>query len=416
MDSKKKYLFDTSAILFSRIEAFIAENIEKISEIIIPEYVLSEMENQANTGRAIGIEGLERLKKIRTFANSKKIDIKIIGRRPTLEEIQLSKKGRIDALIKDLAKKEKAVLITCDFVQYKSAEALGIKCIHIDQRKEKLFFEGYIDSTTMAIHLKEGQNPIIKRGTIKNPKLYVDSNTKLTKTKIEEIKKEIITAIRNDESAFFLINQNNVIVVKYKNMRISMFSRPFSKEEEITVVMHAKQPTLRQYHIEKEILENIEDEDTSILICGKKQSGKTTFAQAIALHFNEKKKIVRTIEKLRDMNLPDEISQYSFFKGNAESSAEFTLLSNSDIAIIDSVANKDDFNAYMRLTDSGIKAVCVLDAKNIKEAMDKLSEFIEPKRISSVVKIIVYMNEGEVDRIFNVHFVAEKNILELEEV
>ncbi|MCK5177451.1 MAG: ATPase, partial [Candidatus Aenigmarchaeota archaeon] len=71
MDSKKKYLFDTSAILFSRIEAFIAENIEKISEIIIPEYVLSEMENQANTGRAIGIEGLERLKKIRTFADSK---------------------------------------------------------------------------------------------------------------------------------------------------------------------------------------------------------------------------------------------------------------------------------------------------------------------------------------------------------
>lgn len=45
MDSKNKYLFDTSAILSKSIETFIAENIGKIGEILVPEYVMSEMEN-----------------------------------------------------------------------------------------------------------------------------------------------------------------------------------------------------------------------------------------------------------------------------------------------------------------------------------------------------------------------------------
>ncbi|MCK5040437.1 MAG: PIN domain-containing protein [Candidatus Aenigmarchaeota archaeon] len=414
MDSKNKYLFDTSAILSGSVETFIAENIGKMEEILVPEYVMSEMENQANSGRAIGVEGLERLKKIRKFANSKKVAVVVVGRRPTLEEIQLSKKGRIDALIKDLAKEENAILVTCDFVQYKSADALGVKCLHLDQGKKGLFFEKYIDTGTLSVYFTEGKAPLIRRGTIKNSKIFCDSKIKPDRAKLEEIKKEIITAVRDDENAFFLSNQNNAMVVKYKGLRISMFSRPFSLKEEITITVLPKPIVLSQYKIKGEGLAKIQDESSNIIVCGTKRSGKTTLSQAIALYFDDMKKTVKTIESLRDMTLPPGISQYSFFKGNAGNTAELALISNAEVAVLDSVVKREDFDAYLRLADCGIKTIGVLNAKSPTHAVELLSEFIGTKKISSVVHAVVYVEKGEVKKICSLDFNAQKNALELE--
>jgi len=416
MASKIKYLFDTSAILFSGIERFVMENIHATEEILIPEYVLSEMENQANSGREIGIEGLNRLKKIRMFVTEKGVEMRIVGRKPTLEEIQLAKKGRIDALIKDLAKMEKATLLTCDFVQCKSAEVLGIDCIHLDQRKEKLFFEKYINSGALEIHLKEGQKPMIKHGTIKESKIFFDKNITLSRPKMEEIKKDIITAVRSDGDAFFLTNQNSAMVVKYKNMRISMFSPPFSQKEEIVIMLHAKTPPLSQYHIKGEALAKIQDESSSILICGKKRSGKTTLSQVMAIYFNDKKRTVKTIERFRDMNLPPKISQYSFLKKDPEVSAGFAYVAGAEVVCFDNIIKKEDFDACRRLSDCGIKTICVMDAKSTAHAVELLSEFIEPKKIPSVIDLIVCMEKGEAAKISKINYRVGEDALELEEL
>ena len=415
MASKIRYLFDTSAILFNGIEKFVMDNIHATEIFLIPEYILSEMENQANSGKVIGIEGLNRIRKIRTFALEKKVKTKIVGRKPTIEEIHLAKKGRIDALIKDLAKKENATLLTCDFVQFKSAEALGIDCIHLNQRKEKLFFERYIYSDTLEIHLKEGQRPKIKRGTIKKSKIFFDINTTLSRSKIEEIKKDIITAVRNDENAFFLINQNSTIIVKYKDMRISMFSPPFSQKEEITIILHTKTPLLSQYNINKRVLEIIKDEYSNILICGKKRSGKTTLSQAIGIYFNDKKKAVKTIERYRDMKIPTKISQYSFLKKDSKTSVNFALTAGAEVVILDNIETKEDFDAYRLLSNCGTKTICVMDAKKPIHALELLSEFIEPKKIPLLIDLIVFMEKGEVKKIQELNFLADENMLELNE-
>lgn len=68
------------------------------AEIIIPEAVVSELEAQANKGREIGFKGLEELSELRKLADRGDIQLQFSGVQPTLEEIKLSKEGRVDAL------------------------------------------------------------------------------------------------------------------------------------------------------------------------------------------------------------------------------------------------------------------------------------------------------------------------------
>src|SRR3989344_9109476 len=131
MKKAKKFVVDTSAIINGNVSELINKGtISENDEIIITEYVISELESQANRGLEIGFQGLEEVKSLRSICKDKNIVLSESGRRPTVEEIQLAKSGRIDALIKDIAKEQKAVLITADIVQAKSAEAVGLEVIH----------------------------------------------------------------------------------------------------------------------------------------------------------------------------------------------------------------------------------------------------------------------------------------------
>ena len=98
----------------------------KNSEIIVPQIVVDELQAQASKGKEIGFLGLDEIKKIREASKKNKIKLKIIGERPSYEDILLARSGRLDALIQDTAKKEKAVLVTCDLPQALVAEAQGV--------------------------------------------------------------------------------------------------------------------------------------------------------------------------------------------------------------------------------------------------------------------------------------------------
>jgi ATPase len=106
---------DTSIIVDKKISEILKR--KKKVEVIIPVAVLEELQAQASKGREPGFIGLEELKTIQKICKKKKIKIKFIGQRPNLEDIKLAKSGRIDAIIRDVAKAEKAVLYTSDYVQ-----------------------------------------------------------------------------------------------------------------------------------------------------------------------------------------------------------------------------------------------------------------------------------------------------------
>jgi len=113
----EKIVPDTSVIVDGKLSKMIEEGELDSAEIIIPEMVLDELQAQANRGLEIGFDGLNEIKKLREIAEkNKNFKIRGVGRRPTEEEIRLAKKGRIDALIRDVAKEEKATLFTADLV------------------------------------------------------------------------------------------------------------------------------------------------------------------------------------------------------------------------------------------------------------------------------------------------------------
>jgi ATPase len=134
----QKYLVDTSVIAQKKLFRLFKNKIK--GELLVPNAVIAELENLANRGQDVGFHGLEEIAKMHNLKS--RVKIRFIGPRPTGHQIKYAKSGEIDALIRHLAYKEKAVLITADKVQAKSAQAYGLKVFFIKtifREKKKKF-------------------------------------------------------------------------------------------------------------------------------------------------------------------------------------------------------------------------------------------------------------------------------------
>src|SRR5438309_6924372 len=126
-----KICVDTSIVIDGKISEAIEKGEFKDEEIIVPIAVLDELQAQASKGREPGFIGLGELKKLRELCEKRGIKIRFTGERPSFDDIRLARSGRIDAIIRDVARKEGAVLYTADYVQGLVAEAEGVKVKYI---------------------------------------------------------------------------------------------------------------------------------------------------------------------------------------------------------------------------------------------------------------------------------------------
>lgn len=131
----QRYVLDTSAIIKKIPSKLIMKGIR--GTIIIHNAVVAELEHLANLGDEAGFDGLEELGKLQGLKRKYKFYISFQGRRPSPAQIRYAKFGEIDALVRELAYKNKAVLITADYVQAKSALAYGIRVRFIPTKKAK---------------------------------------------------------------------------------------------------------------------------------------------------------------------------------------------------------------------------------------------------------------------------------------
>lgn len=143
IDGKRKnYVFDTSAVINPFLQRLFERGLK--GKIIIPNSVMAELENLANKGNEAGFVGLDRVASLHKLKKKYKFDLEFQGPRPEMKHIRFAKSGEIDALIRDLAFKNKASLITADLVQAKSAQAYGINVIFIKPKiiaeKKKRWF------------------------------------------------------------------------------------------------------------------------------------------------------------------------------------------------------------------------------------------------------------------------------------
>ena len=127
--TSKTYVADTSAIIHKYLIKLIKKGLK--GKIIIPNAVMAELENLANKGQEVGFIGLEEVANLHKLKKKYKVTIFFQGIRPQESHIKFSRSGEIDSLIRQIASKNKAILITADLVQAKSAQAYGLKVIFL---------------------------------------------------------------------------------------------------------------------------------------------------------------------------------------------------------------------------------------------------------------------------------------------
>jgi ATPase len=398
-----KFVLDTSVIINGDVPEIIQDKIKQNSQIIIPIAVLDELQAQASMNKSHGVEGLLEIKRIRNECKARKISLEFAGTRPTIEEIRLAKHGRIDAIIKDIALENDATLITCDYVQHLVSEAHGIKSIHISSSKKdsKLQFEKYFDNDTMSVHLKEGTCPFAKKGVPGNLKLVRLEGKRLTAEEVYEIIKEILERSRS-RKGFTEINKDGAIVIQLEKYRIAITKEPFSNGQEITIVKPIAKLTLEDYGLSEKLLARLTSDVEGIIIAGPPGSGKSTLASSLAEFYVTQKKIVKTLESPRDLQVPKEVTQYGPLEGSFDNAVDILLLVRPDYTIFDEIRRYRDFQVFSDMKLAGVGMIGVIHASKPLDAVQRFIGRIELGMIPQILDTIIFMDAGMVKKVYEI--------------
>jgi ATPase len=404
--SKMKIVPDTSVIVDGRITKIVQDQEFTGCEVIIPEAVIAELENQANKGRETGFNGLEELKNLQKLYTDGKISLMYVGRRPTLEEISLARGGEIDAMIRDTAGDHDAILVTSDKVQKEVAEAQGLEAIYLKQEMvgyKDLEIGKYFDDDTMSIHLKENVVPLAKKGTPGNIKLVKVGKKPLRRIEIEKMSREIVERAKSDFKSFVEIEMEGATVIQFREYRISIAKPPFSDGMEITVVRPVARVSLEDYQLPDKLLERLRDTAKGVLIAGPPGAGKTTFAQAAAdFYSKDLGAIVKTMESPRDLQVGDDVTQYAPLEKDMGKTADILLLVRPDYTIYDELRKTKDFRIFADMRLAGVGMIGVVHATRPIDAIQRIIGRVELGMIPSIIDTTIFIHDGEVAAVYDV--------------
>ncbi|MBR2558203.1 MAG: ATPase, partial [Methanobrevibacter sp.] len=131
-------------------------------------------------------------------------------------------------------------------------------------------------------------------------------------------------------------------------------------------------------------------------------AGKSTFVQAIAKYYSSKlNKIVKTMESPRDLQLPDEITQYSPLEGSMENTADVLLLVRPDYTIYDELRKNTDFNIFADMRLAGVGMIGVVHATRPIDAIQRIASRVELGVIPSIVDTSIYIEDGRVTSVYD---------------
>ena len=410
-----KIVPDTSVIIDGRISHLI--NTGEIetgeynkTEIIVPEAAVAELESQANQGREIGFAGLTELQKLCKFAEEGKISIRFAGSRPTLEQVKLASGGEIDALIRQIAIDNNARFITSDTIQSEVARAKGLDVMYLRPQGEDftpLAIDQFFDEYTIAVYLKERARPVAKRGSIKDQALVTIRDNPMNEYELRVIAQEVLERARRDPDGFIEMERKGATVVQIGSMRIAISRRPFSDGMEITAVRPIVDIDLDDYEEAGQMKELLKGDTRAMLIIGPPGSGKTTLVQGIATYLLGEGNVVKTMEQPRELQIPDEITQYTTLEGSMKNTADLLMLLRPDYVIFDDLRRNDDFEVFSDLRLAGIGMIGVMHALSPGEAICRFIDRVDLSVLHQVIGSIVFVHSGAIQTILTTDLILK---------
>jgi len=400
-----KIVPDTSIMIDGELSNLIEESEVEDVEIVIPEFVVDELENQANKGKEVGYKGIEELEK---FQNLDDVTVSFTGRKPTTEEIEMAHHGRIDALIRDVAEEIEATLYTGDYVQYRIAQAKDVD-VQFFEKEDDLEFslQDYFDDETMSVHLKEGDVPRAKRGLPGQFELEQIGENIIEREEIDELISETIENAEMDEDGLVEMEGNGATVVQIGKFRVAITRPPFSEKAEITAVRPVAKVSLEDYDLGDDLMSRLDEKAEGILIAGAPGHGKSTFAQALAEHYEAKNKVVKTMEKPRDLDVGERITQYSELDGSMENTGDFLLLARPDYTIYDEVRKTRDFEVFSDLRLAGVGMIGVVHASKAVDAVQRLIGRVELGMIPEVCDTVIHIQNAAVEKVYKIELTVK---------
>jgi len=401
---------DTSVLIDGRITSMIKAGEYKGATIIIPEAVIAELEAQANNGREIGFSGLNELQQLCKMAEEKTIELKFSGIRPTLEQVKLASGGEIDAMIRGIAIENAARFITSDFVQAEVARAKGIDVIYLKPQVTDfvpLGIDQFFNEHTIAVYLKERVSPMAKKGTISDMKLVKIRDAPTSEYELRALAQEILERAKRDPDGFIEVEKRGITVVQIGSMRIAIARRPFSDGMEITAVRPIVDVTLKDYSKADIITKRITSEKRGMIIVGAPGSGKTTLAQNVATFLSDSGFVVKTMEAPRELQVPDNITQYTALDGSMTNTADVLLLVRPDFVVFDELRKNEDFNVFADMRLAGIGMVGVIHANGVQDAIQRFCDRVDFSVIPQIIDTVIFVKQGVITKIYNIGFTVK---------
>ncbi|WP_435361076.1 PINc/VapC family ATPase [Haloarchaeobius sp. DFWS5] len=396
---------DTSVVIDGRVSEKVADGDYEGATISVPEAVVAELESQANAGYDTGWEGLEELQRLAELADEGTISLEYVGKRPDDMDISKADEGEIDALIRDLAADMGATFLTSDVVQAEVAKAKGldVEFVSAETRSiERLQVENYFDEDTMSVHLRAGAVPKAKRGAIGDMHYVEIADEILDEATIREYADEVVDAAKESSEGFLELSRNGMDIVQFRHYRIAVARPPFSDGIEITAVRPIAQTDMEDYEHSQELKDRILEHQRGILISGAPGAGKSTFAQAVARFISDNDYSVKTMEKPRDLQVGPEITQYTELDGQMANTADALLMVRPDYTIYDEVRKTNDFEVFADMRLAGVGMIGVVHATRAIDALQRLVGRVELGMIPQVVDTVVYIEAGEIAKVYDV--------------
>ena len=399
------YVPDTSVIVDGRFSSFIKK--KDGAKVILAEAMLAEVEHQANQGRSIGFAALQELKNLRKMADSNSIYLEVYGRRPSDWQIERAKMGEIDEIIRSTAAETGATLVTGDNIQRDLALIKGITVEFLEHPKKVMrSIEEFFDETTTSVHLKAGQKPFMKKGVPGDVRIERHSEA-LSYLMVENIANDIVKRGKLDEKSFIEMDSYGATVIQLRDIRIVITRPPFSDDIEITAVRPIVKLKIEDYKLSADLISRLETQANGIIIAGAPGAGKSTFVQALAEHLSDQMKIVKTMEKPRDLQVKKDITQYTELEGSMEKTGDILLLVREDYTVFDEMRVTADFRIYSDLRLAGVGMIGVVHATRPIDALQRFIGRVELGLIPQIIDTIVFIEKGFISKVLVTEYVVK---------